>query len=611
VTVPASTSVLLRTNLNLCTKAADNTSVTRNIEGPGRDSHPVTRRVETLALSPKSYDPIKETFRDVTAWKLFRSSWRVFWQIHRTQGWAGAVRVIPIIWMIIVSVRGFARYHAAEFERMMSAANAKEATDQEAEALSASEYEEYRKLGRWLREKLHSLGPTFIKIGQTLSTRADLVPLPTMLELSSLQEAVEPSPNDVALQTIERDLGKPLSELYASFDPEPIAAASLSQAYRAVLKDGRDVVVKVQRPDLFAIITRDVETLGAVAEEVMNYPSLCRHTDWPSVNVAFAKTIFEEIDYIREGRNADTFRHNFRDNPKIYIPRIVWRLTGRRVLTIEYVSGGRITDLETLDAMGVDRDELTHVGVNFYLKQLLEDGFFHADPHPGNMRIMPDGRVGIFDFGMVGRVQPQIKQAMVNAFMHVVKRDYRALVDDFVDMGFLDPDADREGLCSELTPILSARFNEGISRVQFRKVLFDFSDVVYRYPFRLPSDFTYIMRALLTLEGVALTINPEFNFVEASMPFAQKLIWREAGANFREVIWKEVFGDGKFNAAAAINLVRTAYRLRQDFKQTAASFKPPVSSPGSSPSRLEEDGNGHELKLASPERTLHQRAPRE
>jgi predicted unusual protein kinase regulating ubiquinone biosynthesis (AarF/ABC1/UbiB family) len=177
------------------------------------------------------------------------------------------------------------------------------------------------------------------------------------------------------------------------------------------------------------------------------------------------------------------------------------------------------------------------------------------------MRIMPDGRVGIFDFGMVGRVAPHLKQAMANSFMHVVKREYRLIVDDFVEMGFLDPNADREALCEELTPILEARFNEGITRVRFRKVLFDFSDVVYRYPFKLPSDFTYIMRALLTLEGVAITINPEFNFVDAAFPFAQKLIWREGGATFRQAIIKEVFNEGKFNAQAAFNLMKNAYKM--------------------------------------------------
>src|SRR5262249_53263212 len=154
-------------------------------------------------------------------------------------------------------------------------------------------------------------------------------------------------------------------------------------------------------------------------------------------------------------------------------------LTGRRVLTIEYVAGAKVTDSQTITDQGLDRQELTNIGANFYLKQLLEDGFFHADPHPGNMRIMPDGRIGIFDFGMVGRISAKLKQNMLNAFMHVIKREYRALIDDFVDMGFLDPAVDRDSLCAELTPIVESRFADGLTNVRFRKVVFDFSDVVY------------------------------------------------------------------------------------------------------------------------------------
>lgn len=509
-----------------------------------------------------NFDPIAETFRDVTPLKLFASCWRVFWRMQKTQGLAGACRVIPIVWTIIHTVRGFAAYHQREFERMQE--SFKTGVDLEDIAATAEENEEYRRLGRWLRDRLHDLGPTFIKIGQTLSTRADLVPLPAMLELASLQESVQPVPTAVATQIIEKELGRPPEELYFSFDPKPIAAASLSQAYRAVLHDGRDVVVKVQKPGLSLVIRHDVETLAAVADEVMRYPSLCRRTDWPGIVTEFARTIFEEIDYIREGRNADAFRHNFRNMPQIFIPRIIWKFTGRRVLTIEYVPGARITDSEALDAIAADRQEITALGATFYLRQLLEDGFFHADPHPGNLRIMPDGRVGVFDFGMVGRVDPKLKQAMINAFMHVIKREYRLIVDDFVDMGFLAADADRQSLADELLPILEARFDQGISRVQFRKVLFDFSDVVYKYPFRLPSDFTYIMRALLTLEGVALSINPKFNFVDAALPFAQKLIWRDAGSSIREAIIREVFTEGRFNANAAINLMKTAYKLKVD-----------------------------------------------
>jgi predicted unusual protein kinase regulating ubiquinone biosynthesis (AarF/ABC1/UbiB family) len=514
---------------------------------------------QNQSASRLNFDPFYETFKDVSPWRLLISSLRIFWRIKQLQGWDGAMRCFPIIWVIIVAVRGFAKYHAQEYARM--GVERLTGVDIEEEALTSEQYEEYRKLGRWLREKLHSLGPTFIKIGQTLSTRADLVPLPAMLELAVLQEDLEPFPTEIARETIIRELGAAPETLYASFNPEAIAAASLSQAYKAILHDGRDVVVKVQRPNLGQTLARDVQVLAAVADEVMFYPSLCRHTDWPGVVQEFARTTFEEIDYIREGRNADRFRHNFRNNDAICIPRIVWRLTGRRVLTIEFVSGVRVTDVDAMSQLGIDRNQITTAGANFYLSQLLEDGFFHADPHPGNLRIMEDGRIGLFDFGMVGRISPELKQAMVNAFLHVIQRQYDLLVEDFVDMGFLKPEADKVALCRELTPIIDMRFSEGLTRVRFRKMLFDFSDVVYRYPFRLPTEFTYIMRALLTLEGVALSINPEFNFVEAAMPFAHRLVLRQSGASIRAALLREVFTDGRFNATAAINLIKAAARL--------------------------------------------------
>ncbi len=501
---------------------------------------------------PPGHNPIRETFRDVTVPKLIRSTWRVFVRIKALQGYKAALRVFPIVWIIIKTVRGFAKFHAQEFER-----NSSRPDDMEEAALSSEEFEEYRALGAWLTRELHKLGPTFIKIGQTLSTRADLLPLPAMLELTKLQENVDRFDNDIAREIIQRELGGAPEELYASFDNTPIAAASLAQAYRAVLKDGRDVVVKVQRPNLGGIIAQDVQVLGAIADEVMEYPSLCRHTDWPGVVEEFGKTIFEEIDYIREGRNADIFRRNFRTFDHIYIPRIVWRLTGRRVLTIEYVNGCRIDDVATLNAKGLNCEELTKLGANFYLRQLLEDGFFHADPHPGNMRVMDDGKIGIFDFGMVGRLSPELKMHLVNALVHTTQRDYRSLVDDFVGMGFLKAEVDRDALCADLTPIIEARFAEGMTKVRFRKMLFDFSDVCYRYPFRLPSEFTYVMRALLTLEGVALTINPKFNFIDAAMPFAHRYLMKNNHI-IRQALLKEVFTEGRFNRKAALKLFKTA-----------------------------------------------------
>jgi predicted unusual protein kinase regulating ubiquinone biosynthesis (AarF/ABC1/UbiB family) len=204
-----------------------------------------------------------------------------------------------------------------------------------------------------------------------------------MLELAKLQEEVDPFDYEIAEAVIMRELGDKPENLYKEFDKVSLATASLSQAYKATLHDGREVVVKVQRPDLSKIIVVDIQILAAVADEVMKYPSLCRHTDWPGIVEEFAKTIMEEVDYIREGRNADVFRSNYRNFDSIYIPRIIWKLTGRRVLTIEYVSGLRITDVEGIKAMGLDPQEITRTGANFYLRQLLEEGFFHADPPPG------------------------------------------------------------------------------------------------------------------------------------------------------------------------------------------------------------------------------------
>ncbi len=512
---------------------------------------------DTIDFQPSEFNPIRESFKDVSPLRLLMSTVAVFNRIRKLQGFKAAMRVVPIVWTIIWSVKGFSKFHAEQFERALSG---EIVDDQEEAALSNKDYEEYRELGRWLCKRLNALGPTFVKIGQTLSTRADLMPLPAMLELTRLQENVDQFDTEIARATILRELGATPEELYKEFNNVPIAAASLSQAYRATLEDGRDVVVKVQRPNLSTIIVQDIQILAAVSEEVMKYPSLCRHTEWPGVVDEFAKTIFEEIDYIREGRNADVFRSSYRNFDNIYIPRIVWKLTGRRVLTIEYVSGIPINDADGIVAMGLDPEEITKTGANFYLRQLLEEGFFHADPHPGNMRVMADGRVGIFDFGMVGRITPELKQHMVNAFMHTIQRQYRDLVDDFVGMGFLKPEADRDALCRDITPIIDARFAEGMNKVRFRKMLFDFSEVCFAYPFRLPSEFTYIMRALLTLEGIALSINPKFNFVDAAMPFAHRLVMKN-NQFLGQAIFKEVFTDGKFNRRAAMKLIKSAAQL--------------------------------------------------
>jgi len=518
--------------------------------------------IATLSTSPSAQklSPIRSAFADVSVWKLLLSTCRIFLHVCELQGLKEALKVFPIIWTIIYSVRGFSRFHQREFDRIK--ASRETGIETEEIVLEDEEQEEYRRLGRWLCARLHSLGPTFIKIGQTLSTRADLLPLSAMLELAKLQEEVQPFPTDEAVKMIETDLGGSISQFFKEFNYTPIAAASLAQAYKATLPDGKVVVVKVQRPNLSKSIAADIQILEAVSLELMNFPSLCRHTNWPGVVQEFKRTIFEEIDYILEGKNADRFRQNFRNFTSIFIPHIIWRLTGRRVLTIEYVEGVRVDDIEAWRKMGILRDDITTAGAHFYLKQLLEDGFFHADPHPGNLRIMPDGRVGIFDFGMVGQLSPELREHTISAFLHVIQRDYGALIDDFIGMGFLDTSVNREALYKDLSPIIDQRFSEGMSRLRFRQILFDFSEVCWRYPFRLPTEFTYVMRALLTLEGVALIINPQFNFVETALPYAQRLVLKNNGGIGQTII-KEVFTDGRFNSEAAVNLIKAAAKLVQ------------------------------------------------
>jgi predicted unusual protein kinase regulating ubiquinone biosynthesis (AarF/ABC1/UbiB family) len=496
-------------------------------------------------------------FKPVTNRELFKSGSRVFWHTLKQQGFSAAARVLLILWVLYKAGCEFAKYHALDYAWLQTSDAS--TLDTEQRALSLTESEQYHKLGVWLRTWLTRFGPAFIKVGQMLATRADLLPLPVMLELAALQEDLPPFEESIAREMIIQELGAPPEVLFRRFDPVPIAAASLSQAYKASIFDGREVVVKVQRPNLEQVISKDAQILEIIAQEANIYEQIGKHTDWVGVVHEFRRATMQEIDYIQEGRNVNAFRHDFRKFDHIVIPRIIWTFTTKKILTLEYIPGARINDRAALAAQRIDPRKITALGAKFYLKQLFEDGVFHADPHPGNLRIMPGGTIGIFDFGMVGRISPILKQSMTKALMHVAQGEYRALIDDFVEMGCLSPSCDRDALCQELTPILEIRFSQGLSQVRFRKLLFDFSELVYRYPFKLPVEFTYIMRALLMLEGIALSIDPEFNFLDVAMPFVEGLLLKQTGVY--KAIFEDVFPDGKFSLSRLLGVVTTASRL--------------------------------------------------
>lgn len=415
----------------------------------------------------------------------------------------------------------------------------------------------------WLKEKLIELGPTFIKIGQSMGTRADLLPLPFVKELGLLVDQVPPFPNEIAFARIEHELGRKINEVYAEFELEPVAAASLGQVYRARLHTGEEVAVKVQRPNLEAIIKGDVSILKKVANFAERFPQLNENADWAGMLREFDQTIHEEMDYAAEGHNAERFRENFKNWNNIHVPTIYWNATTSKVLTMDFIHGTKVIDLEEQQRLNIAPEKVNRLLIKTYLKQLLEDGFFHADPHPGNLLVMPDGRLAFFDFGMVGRIPPELQAKMIDAFFHVVGKDPAGIAQDLIDLDFLKPGTNPNVVRPVVEKMFEFHLNLKLKDVNFKELTYDLADVMYDYPFRLPSNFTYIMRALMTLEGIGIVTDPEFNFFETAKPYAKEFMLRREGKDFRKMFVNKLMGrdsEGKIDWDRTWKLAKMAFR---------------------------------------------------
>ena len=416
----------------------------------------------------------------------------------------------------------------------------------------------------WLKENLINLGPTFIKIGQSLGTRADLLPLPFVKALGELQDNVPSFPNAVAFARIETELGRGINEVYEEFDVEPIAAASLGQVYRAKLFTGEEVAVKVQRPNLQSIIKGDIEIMRKIAKFAERFPSLNENADWAGMLREFDETIHEEMNYAAEGRNAERFAENFKEWTNIHVPKIYWNATTEKVLTMEFIHGDKVTELDKLRARNVSPEKVNRLLIRTYLKQLLEDGFFHADPHPGNLLVMPDGRLAFFDFGMVGRITAQLQAKMIDAFLHVVAKDAAGIAQDLIDLDFLKPGADETKIKEVVIKMFALHLDLKLKDVKFKELTYDLADVMYDYPFRLPSNFTYIMRALMTLEGIGIITDPEFNFFETAKPYAKEFMFKREGKDLRKIFTDKLLGrdtpDGKIDFDRTWKLAKMAFK---------------------------------------------------
>jgi len=381
----------------------------------------------------------------------------------------------------------------------------------------------------WIRETLLHLGPTFIKVGQFFSTRADLFPSEYVEELSKLQDQVPAFGYEQVAAIVQQELGKPIEQIYSYFDPTPLAAASLGQVHRAKLKSGEEVVVKVQRPGLVRLFTIDLEIGRGIAEFFQHHtPWGGAGRDWIGIYEECRRTLWEEVDYLNEGRNADTFRRNFRDMPQIAVPKVYWRYTSPRLLTLEYLPGIKISDYEALSAAGLDRRALARLGAEAYLRQLLKDGFFHADPHPGNIAVKPDGTLIFYDFGMMGRLRPGIKEKLADMLAAVVAKNADQVVALLVELGVLVPTADlapvRRSVQYLLDHFLDKPFSSKLDEISVAAISEDLYELAYEQPFRFPATFTFVLRALTTLEGLGKGLDPEFNFIEVAKPFAEELM---------------------------------------------------------------------------------------
>ncbi len=397
----------------------------------------------------------------------------------------------------------------------------------------------------WLKESLIKLGPTFIKIGQSLGTRADLLPLAYVKELALLQDQVPPFPTAEAFARIESELGQTIQQAYAEIDAEPIAAASLGQVYRARLHTGEEVAIKVQRPALEEQINIDISILRRITNLLNRIPQVSDNADWSGMLREFDETIHEEMDYVLECRNADRFRESFKDWRAIHVPKIYWSYSTRRVLTMEFIRGTKVVDIEALKARGVSAVKVNRLLIRTYLKQLLEDGFFHADPHPGNLLVMDNGRLAFFDFGMTGKITPRLQSQMIDAFFHVVSKDVHGLAQDLINLNFLKPGVNPELVRPVIEGLFQHYLNLKLGDVNFKELTYDLAEVMYEYPFRLPANFTYIMRALMTLEGIGIVTDPGFNFFDTAKPYAKQFMLRREGKQFRKLLLDKFTGRDK------------------------------------------------------------------
>ncbi|CAN6555474.1 unnamed protein product [Malus baccata var. baccata] len=404
-----------------------------------------------------------------------------------------------------------------------------------------------------LRNILVELGPAYIKIAQAISSRPDLIPPSYLDELSLLQDRISPFFTEVAINTIEQELGLPIEELFSEISPEPVAAASLGQVYQARLRrTGQLVAVKVQRPGVQAAISLDILILRFLAGLLRRIRKL--NTDLQAVVDEWASSLFREMDYRTEANNGIRFRQLYGGIPDVLVPEMYLDYTTRRVLVMEWVE--KLSEVNDL--------YLVEVGTYCSFNQLLECGFYHADPHPGNLLRTFDGKLAYLDFGMMGEFNQELRIGFIEASLHLVNRDFGALAKDFVTLGFIPPTADKEAVTKALTGVFQNAVDKGVQNISFGDLLGDLGATMYKFKFRIPSYFSLVIRSLAVLEGVAIGFNPDYKVLGSTYPWIARKVLTDSSIELKSSLQALLYEDGVFNIDRLESLLSEALRARTE-----------------------------------------------
>ncbi|MGM0471287.1 MAG: ABC1 kinase family protein [Bacillota bacterium] len=408
-----------------------------------------------------------------------------------------------------------------------------------------------------VRLTLEELGPTFIKLGQLLSTRPDLIPQEYITELTKLQDEVPPFSFDLVVEQLEDELDQPPDDLFASIDHEPLAAASIGQVHQAKLQSGEEVVIKVQRPEIQETIESDLDIIFNLATILKNRVFVDHFVDPVEIAEEFKRMITKELNYQIEGRNTDHFRNNFSDDPQIKIPQVYWEYSSQRLLTLEYVAGTKISQI-CPQKTEVDCQQLARKGAESFMKQVLVDGLFHGDPHPGNILVTPKEQLAFIDFGVVGRIDSDTMTEIADLFLAIIDQDLDRIVKKLLQLGMVTDRIDRRGLKQELAELLDYYYEANLEEIDISQVINQIMELSLKYGIELPSDFILLGKALMTIESVGAKLNPKFNIFSVAKPFAYRLLRRKFSP---QNLFKELVSDGRELYNFLINAPRQLERI--------------------------------------------------